>query len=230
MHCRLYSWGTFMSRSGVLEVRQNANVVERFAILLLLGLSSCIVSSKRQSIDLDVSHWQVFAFSEGSSTATLKVPPGFRSFNSKLPEVAYGKRSQRLLLDAQYDFGSPTSLDLDEFEIKANFIELTRPLELNANLSELDYALRVAIGRPINADTSPKPSFEILGKQRWIYYDNSADVTFGMTRETYGTLVNETTALLITGWYLQTIRKDPAWFQARRDLLRRVRDQVVIGQ
>jgi hypothetical protein len=181
-------------------------------------------------MDLEVSHWPVYAFSEGSATATLKVPPGFRSFNSKLPEAAYHKGSQRLLLDAQYDFGSPASLDLDEFEIKANFIELTRPLELNANLSELDYALRLALGRPVNADASPKPSYKILGKQGWIYYDNSSDVTFGMTRETYGTLVNETTALLITGWYLQTIRKDPAWFQARRDLLRRVRDQVVIGQ
>jgi hypothetical protein len=51
-----------------------------------------------------------------------------------------------------------------------------------------------------------------------------------MTRETYGTLVNETTVLLITGWYLDTIRKDPAWFQSRRDLLRSVRDQVVITQ
>jgi len=32
----------------------------------------------------------------------------------------------------------------------------------------------------------------------------------------------------ISGWYLQTIRNDPAWFQSRRDLLRRVRDHVVI--
>ena len=163
-------------------MRRNGNVVKRFAILLLLGLSSCIVSSKRQLIDLDVSHWPVDAFSEGSATATLKVPPGFRSFNSKLPEAAYNKGSRRLLLDAQYDFGRRTSLDLDEFEIKANFLKLPRPIDLNANLRELDNALRLALGRPINADASPKPSFEMLGKQGWIYYDNSTDVTFGMTR------------------------------------------------
>lgn len=216
----------------VMEERdpEDFRMTQRFALLLLVGLASCVSPSKRQSIDLDVSHWQIFAFSEGSSTATLKIPPDFRSFNSKLPEVAYSKRSQRLLLDAQYDFGRSRSLDLDEFEIKANFIKLTRPLELNANLSELNDALRLALGRPINADASPQPSFKTIGKQGWIYYDNSADVTFGMTRETYGTLVNETTVLLITGWYLDTIRKDPAWFQSRRDLLRSVRDQVVITQ
>jgi hypothetical protein len=39
-------------------------------------------------------------------------------------------------------------------------------------------------------------------------------------------LVNETTALLISGWYLETIRKDPAWFESRRALLRSVRDNV----
>lgn len=37
---------------------------------------------------------------------------------------AYSKRSQRLLLDAQYDVGR--RLELSEFEIKANFIGLTR--------------------------------------------------------------------------------------------------------
>jgi hypothetical protein len=197
---------------------------------LIFGLSSCVFLSKQQPIDLDVSHWRVFAFSQGSATATLKIPPGFRSFNSKLPEASYNSRSQRLLLDAQYDVGRPTSVELSEFEIKANFIKLTRPLDLKAGMSELDSALSLVLGRPINADAGPKPTFETMGKQGWIYYDNSADVTFGMTRETYGTLVNETTALLITGWYLQTIRKDPAWYQSRRDLLRRVRDQVVVSQ
>ena len=211
-----------------MEVRQTANVMQRYAILLLFGLSSCVSLSKRQSIDLDVSHWPVYAFSEGSATATLKVPLSFRSFNSKLPEASYSKQSQRLLLDAQYDLGP--GLELSEFEIKANFIQLPQPLDLKAGMNELDSALKVALGRPINADASPKPTFETIGKQGWIHYDNSTDVTYGMTRETYGSLVNETTALLITGWYLQTIRKDPAWFQSRRDLLRRVRDQVVIRQ
>jgi hypothetical protein len=202
--------------------------VARFLILLAFGLSACVFVSKRQSIDLDVSHWMVYAFSEGSAIATIKVPPGFRTFNSKLPEVAYNTRFQRQLLDAQYDFGRPTSFELDEFEIIANFIKLKRPLAVDASPSELDNALQLLFGRPINADASPKPTFETVGKRPWIYYDNSTDVTVRMTRETYGTLVNETTALLITGWYLETIRKDPAWFESRRALLRSVRDNVAV--
>jgi hypothetical protein len=204
--------------------------VTRFLTLLAFGLSACVFVSKRQSIDLDVSHWMVYAFSEGSATATINVPPGFRTFNSKLPEATYNTRSQRQLLDAQYDFGRPTSFELDEFEIIANFIKLTRPLAVDASPSELDNALKLVFGRPFNADASPKPTFETVGKQAWIYYDNSTDVTVRMTRETYGTLVNATTALLITGGYLDTIRKDSAWFQSRRDLLRLVRDQVVVSR
>jgi hypothetical protein len=211
-----------------LGIAYGCEVKQRLAILLLIGLSSCVSPSKRQSIDLDVSHWPVYAFSEGSATAALKVPPGFLSFNSKLPEASYGKRSQRLLLDAQYDVGP--GLELSEFEIKANFIQLPQPLDLKAGMNELDSALKVALARPVNAEANPKPTFETIGKQGWIYYDNSTDVTFGMTRETYATLINETTALLISGWYLKTIRKDPAWFQSRRDLLRLVRDQVVITE
>jgi hypothetical protein len=196
--------------------------------ILMLIMSACAFASKRQTIDLDVSHWSVYVFSEGSATATIKVPPGFRTFSRNLPEVTYNSRSQRLLLDVQYDYGRPKSFELDEFEIMANFIKLTRPININATPSELDSALTLVFGRPINADASPKPTFETIGKQGWIYYDNSTIETVGMTRETHGTLVNETTALLISGWYLETIRKDPAWFQSRRDLLRLVRDQVVI--
>jgi hypothetical protein len=204
------------------------NVKTRFAILLLLALSACVPISKRQSIDPDVSHWGAYAFSEGSATATIKVPPGLRTFSRNVPEMTYNSHSQRLLLDAQYDYGRPKSFELDEFEIIANFIKLTRPLKINATPSELDSALTLVFGRPINADASPKPTFETIGKQAWIYYDNSTIETVGMTRETYGTMVNETTALLITGWYLETIRKDPAWFESRRALLRSVRDNIAV--
>jgi hypothetical protein len=65
------------------------------AIALMIGLSACALISKQQSIDVDVNHWTCFVFSAGTAAATLKIPPDFRTFNSKLPEFAYSKRSQR---------------------------------------------------------------------------------------------------------------------------------------
>jgi hypothetical protein len=58
----------------------------RFAILLIFGLPACVLISKQQSIDTDVNHRTHYAISEGTTTATLKIPPGYRTFKTSLPE------------------------------------------------------------------------------------------------------------------------------------------------
>lgn len=75
-----------------------------------LSLSACVfdahelrtwtLPAKQQSIDSNPDHWVPFAFSEGSSTVTIKIPPDFRSFHVEtLPQAAFDKYSHRRLLD-----------------------------------------------------------------------------------------------------------------------------------
>jgi hypothetical protein len=92
-------------------------------VLLVLSLSACVFQSQQQLIDLDLNHWTRYVFAEGTATVTLKIPPGFRTINSSLPELTY-KGAQRLLLDAQYDFGKGASSHTSQFEIKVNFAHL----------------------------------------------------------------------------------------------------------
>jgi hypothetical protein len=68
------------------------------------------------------------------------------------------------------------------------------------DVNTLDVALGLALAHPINDDKSPTPKLETIHGREWICYDNSARETYGVTRETYGTLVDTTTVLLITGW------------------------------
>jgi hypothetical protein len=69
----------------------NCNVKQRFAILLIIGLSACVFLSKQQSIDLDVNHGDHYANSERTSTVEFKIPLGFRTFKTSLPEPYNGR-------------------------------------------------------------------------------------------------------------------------------------------
>jgi hypothetical protein len=195
-----------------------------------LSLTACVSISEPPVIDTDVNQWTHYAFSEGTATVAIKVPPHLRASNSSLPELTY-KRAQRLLLDAQYDFGTGASsyTSASEFEIKVDLVKLGAPLNnTSVTADELDGALVSAFGHPIKGTESPKPIEQSTRGRKWIYYDNTTDVTYSQTRETYATVINATTALLITAWYGPDIRKSPPWFDSRRRVLRDVRDNTSI--
>ena len=201
-----------------------------FAILLLIGLSACVFISKQQAIDLDVNHWDHYAISEDTATVTFKIPPGFRTFKTSLPEPYNGGR-HRLILEAQYDYGAKGSYDLAEFMIQASFIRLDQPIDaqvLDAN--GLDGALRSVFTGPVNGVHSPPPTMERVGGRKWLYYDNLADVTFGSTHEIYCTLINPETVLFLSGWYGVKIKKDANWLDGRREILRDVRNNTTVTQ
>jgi hypothetical protein len=199
-------------------------------VLLILSLSACVFLSKQQLIDPDVNHWTRYVFAEGTATVTLKIPPGFRTINSSLPELTH-KGAQRLLLDAQYDFGKGASSHTSQFEMKVNFARLVDPLDIaSVNADSLDAALALAFGHPIKGHDSPRPVEESTRGRKWIYYDNTSDETYGQTRETYATLIDNTTVLLITGWYGPDIRKHAKWLDSRRLLLKEVRDHIAVSQ
>jgi hypothetical protein len=202
---------------------------QRFAILLTLSLSACVFLSKQQSIDLDVNHWDHYAISERTATVTVKIPPGFRTFKTSLPEPYNGRR-HRLILEAQYDYGAKGSYDLAEFMIQANFIHLDHPIDAQSlDADSLDGALRSVFANPVNGAHSPPPTLEQVGGRKWLYYDNLADVTFGATHEIYCTLVDPQTVLFLSGWYVDKIRKDAKWLDSRRQILKDVRDHTSIN-
>jgi hypothetical protein len=193
-----------------------------------LGLTACVSISEPPVMDTDVNQWTHYAFSEGTATVAIKVPAHLRASNSSLPELSYN-RAKRLLLDAQYDFGTGAYFYTSEFEIKADLVKLGAPLNnTSVTVDELDGALVSAFGRPIKGVESPKPIEQSTRGRIWIYYDNTTDVTYTQTRETYATVVNATTALLITAWYGPDIRKSPQWLDSRRWILRDVRDNTSI--
>ena len=82
------------------------NMNRRFAMVLIptLSLSSCgfdshelrtsVLPAKHQAIDTNIDHWLPFAFSEGSTTVTVKIPPDSRAFHvAKHPESAFDQHS-----------------------------------------------------------------------------------------------------------------------------------------
>jgi hypothetical protein len=207
----------------------NCNVKQRFAILLIIGLSACVSLSKQQPIDFDVNHWDHYAISEGTATVGLKIPPGFRTFKTSLPEP-YNGSHERLILEAQYDYGAKGSYELAEFMIQANFIHLDRPLDAQAlDANSLDGALREVFAKPVNGAHSPPPTLEQVEVRKWLYYDNLADVTFGSTHEIYCTVIDAQTVLFLSGWYGDKIRKDAKWLDSRRQILKDVRDRTSIN-
>jgi hypothetical protein len=55
-------------------------------------------------------------------------------------------------------------------------------------------------------------------------------VTFGATHEIYFTVIDPQTVLVLSGWYLDTIRKDAKWLDSRRQILKEVRNNASIVQ
>ena len=195
--------------------------------LLILGLTSCASISQPQMIGADIHRWIRYSFSEGTAIVTTRVPPGLR-VRSTLPELTY-KRAQRLLLDAQYDFGAGEFSYTSEFEIKVQFLKLAPPLDAaTVGAKDMDRALTTTLGHPIKGPESPEPVEQSIDGRTWNYYDNSTDVTYTQTRDTYATAIDDTTILLITGWYGPNIRKNPGWLESRRGILRNVRDNTSI--
>jgi hypothetical protein len=147
-------------------------------------------------------------FPKCTATVAIKVPAHLRASNSSLPELSYN-RAKRLLLDAQYDFGKGAYSYTSEFEIKADLVKLGAPLNnTSVTVDEPDGASVSAFARPMKGVEIPKPIEQSTRGRIWIYYDNTTGITYTQTRETYATVVNATTALLITAWTLREVRNN----------------------
>jgi hypothetical protein len=215
----------------------------KFALFFMaLSLTACgfdshelrqwLLPAKHQSIDVNTNHWVPFAFSEGPITVTLKIPPDSRSFHVvKLPQATFDLVSQRHLLDVEYDYRSKSIEELAEFEVQAWFIRLAAPLsttEMDADA--FNRALRVAGRRSPPKDDEPTPELVTANGRQWLHLDNTDSRFAGLVGESYGTLIDPKTAFFVIASYWENIRKDPTWFQSRRDLLRLIRDQIVITE
>jgi len=200
------------------------------AALLLISLAACIVNSsgkpapKPRTIDADVAHWSTYAFSANAVTVTLKVPPGFRIFKTnRLPEATYDQWSQRLLLDAQYDFGRSSGADSPGFEIKARFVRLAAPLSpAPLDAAALYRALSAASGQQGRNDDE-KPTREQSGAREWMRVDSHSS-------DAFYTMVDSTTVFGIVGYYSANTQNNPQWLESRRQILRTAVDNVVIAQ
>jgi hypothetical protein len=206
--------------------------------VLALSLAACgfdthevrqwVLPAKRQSIDLDINHWVPFAFSEGPITVTIKIPPDSRSFQIiKFPQVAFDQYSQRHLLDVEYDYRSKSIEELAEFELQVWFIRLATPLS-TSNADTLNRALHVAGRRPPPKDDEPAPELVTANGREWIHLDGTDSHFGGRVGESYGTLIDPQTVFFVIGSYWENIRKESAWLESRRRLLRSVRDNVTV--
>jgi hypothetical protein len=206
---------------------------------LALSLSACgfdshevrqwTLPAKQQSIDLNPDHWTPFAFSEGPITVTFRTPPDSRSFQVKtFPESAFDQHSQRRLLDIEYDYRSQSIEEMAEFELQASFVRLAAPLSINdLDADTLYRALRIAWRRPLAKD-DPTTELVTANGRQWIHLDSTMSHFGGKAFESYGTLIDPKTVFFVIGSYWENIRKDPAWFESRRALLRTVRDNVAV--
>jgi hypothetical protein len=213
----------------------------RGAVLLLsLSFTACgfdshevrhwVLPAKHQSIDTNVDHWIPFAFSEADLTVRSKIPPDSRSFHVvTLPQVAFDKYSQRRLLDVEYDYRSRSIEEMAEFELQASFVQLATPLSMTYVTADvLNRALRVAWRRPPPNDDEPVPGLVTSSGRQWIHLDDTMSHFGGTATESYGTLIDPNTVFFVTASYCENIRKDPAWFESRRALLRSIRDNVAV--
>src|SRR5580698_9438597 len=99
------------------------------AAMAIAAVTGCVLGSRRQSIDADLTHWIPYAFSDDAGSIGLKMPPGFRTLRAnRLPQPSYDDRSRRLLLDAQYDFRPDSPVDLAELQIRVWLFRLVAPL------------------------------------------------------------------------------------------------------
>jgi hypothetical protein len=209
-------------------------------LILALSLTACgfdshevrswVLPAKRQSIELNADHWLPFAFSEGATTVTLKIPPGSRAFHTAdLPQVIFDSHSRRRLLDVEYDYRSKSIEEMAEFELQAWMVRLATPLsttEMNADA--LNRALRIAGHGSPSKDDEPIPELISANDRQWIHIDNTDSHFGGSAAESYATLIDATTVLVVLGSYWENLRKDPAWFESRRALLRSIRDNVAV--
>lgn len=209
--------------------------------VLTLSLTACgfdsqevrnwVLPAKRQSIDLNVDHWLSFAFSEGPTTVTLKIPPNSRSFHAaELPVAIFDSHSQRrLLIDVEYDYRSKSIEEMAEFELQAWFTRLNIPLSTTAiDADALNRAIRAASHRSPPKDDEPKPELITANGRQWIHFDNTDSHFAGRAGESYGTMLDATTVFFIVGSYWESLRKDPARLESRRALLRSVRDNLTV--
>jgi hypothetical protein len=209
-------------------------------LILTLSLIACgfdshevrqwVLPAKHQSIDSTIDHWIPFAFSEDNITVTLKIPPDSRSFQVvKIPQPTFDQYSQRHLLDVEYDYRSKSIEELAEFELQAWFVRLAAPLSTTeVNADALNRALRIAGRRSPPKDDEPVPELVSANGRQWIHLDSTDSHFGGRVGESYGTLIDPTTVFFVIGSFWENIRKDAAWFDSRRALLRSVRDEVTV--
>jgi hypothetical protein len=194
------------------------------------ALTSCVLGSKRQSIDADLTHWIPYAFSDDAGSIGLKVPPGFRTLRAnRLRQPSYDDRSRRLLLDAQYDFRPSSPDDPAELQIDASLFKLAAPLSTGRlDVDALNRALRSAQGRPMPDDADPKSGLDVVNGREWIHIDGTGGKFGDNTFESYGTLIDGSTVIFVSAYYSAAIRLNQSWFDSRREMLRSIRDQVVV--
>jgi hypothetical protein len=196
--------------------------------VMLLGLAS-LFGSNQQHIDLGITRWTVHRFTYDAHALVVKVPSGYMTFTPEVSRVDFKGHTRFDLLDVQYDYGSPKSSDLPEFKVHVALQRLKVPVDpKSVNADTLDGVLESTMGRPLHAQSGPFPVLEEVGGRVWIFYDNSQNDTYGLTRDVFGTLVDDRTIFFITGWYYKNIRKDPKWLLSRRQLLRTIRDNTEI--
>jgi hypothetical protein len=207
-------------------------------VLLSIGLAACIFGPraayvpKPQPIDMESDRWNSFTFSEDAITVTVRVPPRFRIVKTnRLPEATYDQASQRLLLDAQYDFGKQSHNNPTEFHLRAQFVRLTAPLsQTPLNAAALYRAVRAAAGRPAApGGNDPKPVREQGAAREWMHLDpHDAAERPGEVREDFYTMIDETSVFGVSATYSTTVQNDPKWFESRRRILRAVVDHIVV--
>jgi hypothetical protein len=191
-----------------------------------------VLPAKKQSIDTNPDRWIPFTFTESTATVTLKIPPDSRAFHvAELPQTIFDKRSRRRLLDVEYDYRSKSIEEMAEFELQAWFIRLATPMSATeVSADALNRAIRAAGRRPPPKDDEPIPEWVTANGRQWIHLDSTDSHFAGTAGESYGTLIDPTTVFFVIGSYWENIRKDPAWFHSRRDLLRQVRDNAVVTE
>jgi hypothetical protein len=194
------------------------------------ALTGCVLLSKRQSIDADTAHWIPYAFSDDAGSIGLKMPPGFRTLRAnRLPQPSYDDRSQRLLLDAQYDFRARSIDDLAELQIHVSLCRLATPLSPgHLDVDALNRALRAAQHRSTREDGDPKPGLDVVKGREWIHIDGTAGKFADNTVESYGTMIDGSTVVFVSAHYSAAIRQNQPWLESRRELLQSIRDQLVV--
>jgi hypothetical protein len=239
---RVWWYPNRAGRSKMDEVNRGLRMTKKSLLaffLAALGLTACgfddhevrqwTLPANHQSIDANPEKGVAFAFSEGLITVTLKAPPDFRSLQKGLPQSAFDQHSQRRLLEVEYDYRSESIETQAEFELQTSFVRLAAPLSTTDLDADTFYrALRIAWRRPLPKDDDPATELVTVNGRQWVHLDGTDSRFGGKASESYGTLIDPKTVFFVTGSYWENIRKNPAWLESRRALLRSIRDNVVV--